>query len=53
MTTFVIDDMLMNDGEYGEENQDAENETQPGSPVSPFTTQDLRAENYDDSVTPK
>ncbi|KAL8127888.1 hypothetical protein AgCh_014727 [Apium graveolens] len=53
MTTFVIDDMLMNDGEYGEENQDAENETQPGSPLSPFTTQDLRAENYDDSVTPK
>ncbi|KAL8127878.1 hypothetical protein AgCh_014720 [Apium graveolens] len=53
MTTFVIDDMLMNDGEYGKENQDAENETQPGSPVSPFTTQDLRAENYDDNVTPK
>ncbi|KAL8156085.1 hypothetical protein AgCh_001244 [Apium graveolens] len=53
MNTFVIDDMLMNDGEGGEENQDAENETQHGSPVSPSTTQDLRAENYNDSVTPK
>lgn len=43
----------MNEGQGGEESQDAENESQPQSLGSPSATQDLRTENYDDNVTPK